>query len=61
VGGVGAVDRGASSPGGSRGAATPPPLLEVEGPTDDNVLDRLRPHAENDSLLSRMMVEKGIR
>ena len=55
------VDRRASSPRGSLGAGTPPPLLEVEGPTDDDVLDRLRPHAENDSLLSRMMVEKGIR
>lgn len=55
------VDRRASSPRASRGAGTPPPLMEVEGPTEDDVLDLLRPHAENDSALARLMVEKGFR
>lgn len=55
------VDRRASSPRQSRGVGTPPPLLLVEGATDDEVLDQLRPHAENDAVLSRLMVEKGFR
>lgn len=55
------VDRRASSPRQSRGVGTPPPLLLVEGSTDDDVLDQLRPHADNDAVLSRLMVEKGFR
>ena len=55
------VDRRASSPRASRGVGSPPPLLLVEGRTDDDVLDQLRPHADNDAVLSRLMVEKGYR
>jgi hypothetical protein len=55
------VDRRASSPRQSRGVGTPPPLLLVEGPSDDDVLDQLRPHADNDAVLSRLMLEKGFR
>lgn len=55
------VDRRASSPRQSRGVGTPPPLLLVEGTTDDEVLEQLRPHADNDAVLSRLMIEKGFR
>lgn len=55
------VDRRAASLRPSRGGGTPPPLLLVEGPSADDVIAQLRPHADNDAILARMMVEKGVR
>ena len=39
----------------------PPPLMIVEGNSESEVLDVLRPHALDDRLVAGLMREKGLR
>jgi hypothetical protein len=55
------VDRRALTPRASRGLGVPPSLLLVEGTTDRDVVTMLKPHADNDATVSRLMIEKGLR
>jgi hypothetical protein len=55
------VDRRALTPRASRGVGIPPSLLLVEGESDRDVVNLLRPHAENDATVARLMIEKGLR
>jgi hypothetical protein len=42
-------------------AGNPPPLLEVEGPTDSEVLAKLLEHAMEDADLAKLMRDQGLR
>jgi len=39
----------------------PPPLIEVEGATDSDVLSRLLEHAMEDAGLAKLMRDQGLR
>lgn len=39
----------------------PPALMQVEGPSEDDVLRQLETHAGNDQMIVRLMREKGQR
>jgi hypothetical protein len=39
----------------------PPPLLEIEGPTDSEVLSQLLEHALEDADLAKLMRDHGLR
>ena len=53
------VDRRAQSRRG--GDEFPPPLMIVEGVSEAEVLDVLRPHALDDRLVAGLMRQKGLR
>lgn len=55
------VDRrgGVLRPGQTAG--NPPPLLEVEGTSDSDVLGKLLEHALEDSDLAKLMRDQGLR
>jgi len=42
-------------------AGNPPPLIEVEGTTDSDVLAKLLEHAMEDSDLAKLMRDHGLR
>ena len=54
------VDRRSTMPRGSRGGA-PPPLAMVEGKSDVDVLAHLKPQADDDLAVARLMQGKGLR
>jgi len=54
------VDRRAGTPRERKGG-TPPPLLHCEGATESEVVDMLKPHANDDRRIVQMMREKGLR
>lgn len=54
------VDRRSTAPRGSRGGA-PPPLMIVEGKSDVDVLAQLKPQADDDVVIARLMQGKGLR
>lgn len=53
------VDRRAGTP--RAGIGTPPPLLECEAQSDEDALEKLRPHAEDDRTIVQLMRERGLR
>jgi hypothetical protein len=53
------VDRRAGTP--REGIGTPPPLMQVEGDSDAEVLAALEPHARDDRIVVQLMREKGLR
>jgi hypothetical protein len=54
------VDRRSTTPRGSRGGS-PPPLMMVEGKSDVDVLAQLKPQADDDQVIARLMQGKGLR
>lgn len=53
------VDRRAGTP--RAGIGTPPPLLTVQGDTDDAVLQQLTAQATDDAAIAMLMRERGFR
>ena len=53
------VDRRAGTPRASDG--NPPPLMQVEGATEEDALRALEPHARDDRRVVQLMREKGLR
>jgi hypothetical protein len=54
------VDRRAGTPRELDGGY-PPPLMIVEGPSEQHVLAALKPHALDDRMVAGLMREKGLR
>jgi len=54
------LDRRAGTPRAAAGG-TPPPLMAVEGATDAEVTASLLPFAEEDSVLARLVSQRGAR
>ena len=54
------VDRRYTTPRGTRGGS-PPPLMIVEGKSDVDVLAQLKPQADDDVVIARLMQGKGMR
>lgn len=54
------VDRRAGTPRQHQGG-TPPPLLIVEGKSEVDVLAAIKPHADDDGAVARLLREKGQR
>ena len=54
------VDRRAGTPRQAQGG-TPPPLLIVVGKSDVDVLAAIKPHADDDGAVARLLREKGQR
>jgi hypothetical protein len=54
------VDRRSTTPRGSRGGS-PPPLMIVEGKSEVDVLAQLKPQADDDVVIARLMQGKGLR
>lgn len=54
------VDRRAGTPRAAAGGF-PPPLMQVEGESEDDVLARLEPFARNDAEIARLLRERGLR
>jgi hypothetical protein len=52
------VDRRNSGPHQRGGGASPPPLMAVEGETEQVVVASLLPFAEEDEALSRLLVKQ---
>ena len=42
-------------------AGNPPPILEIEGATESEVLGMLLPHAMEDQAVAKLMQERGLR
>ncbi|MBM4194992.1 MAG: hypothetical protein FJ202_11530 [Gemmatimonadetes bacterium] len=55
------VDRRAGTPRGAGGVGSPPPLMAVEGDSDDAVRTSLMPFAEEDSAVARLLSQRGAR
>ncbi len=55
------VDRRAGTPRASGRGGNPPPLLAVEGESDEAVTASLLPFAEDDAAVARLMAEQGAR
>lgn len=55
------VDRRAGSPRQSGRAGSPPPVMAVEGDSDEAVMASLLPFAEDDAALARLQAERGAR
>ena len=53
------VDRRAGTP--REGVGTPPPLVKVEGKTEQEVLDKLTPQASDDRAIILLLRERGLR
>ena len=53
------VERRAGTPRELLG--TPPPLKQVEGPSEDEVVLALKPEADNDRTVAGLMFAKGMR
>lgn len=53
------VDRRAGTP--REGIGTPPPLMRCEAANEAEALARLRPEAEDDRVIARLLREKGLR
>lgn len=53
------VDRRAGTP--RAGVGTPPPLVQVQGESDDAVLQLLRGQAVDDAEIARLLRERGMR
>ena len=54
------VDRRAGTPREKEGG-TPPPLKQVEGPTEDAVVAMLKPEADDDRAVAGLLRAKGLR
>ena len=54
------IDRRAGTPRASP-MGTPPALLEVDGPNESAVMERLTPLAADDAALAKLLREKGLR
>ena len=55
------VDRRAGTPRASVGTGNPPPLLIVQGASEPDVIAQLEPYAKDDSVVARLLREKGLR
>jgi hypothetical protein len=53
------VDRRAGTP--REGSGTPPALITVEGRTEQEVLEKLQPQAEDDRAIIQLLRERGLR
>lgn len=53
------VERRAGTP--RAGIGTPPPLMECEGPSEDDVVIKLAPHAKDDRTIIQLMHDMGLR
>jgi hypothetical protein len=56
------IDRRAGTPRASQsGGSIPPALLQVDGPDEGAVMERLTPLAADDAALAKLLREKGLR
>ena len=56
------IDRRAGTPRASQsGGSIPPALLQVDGPDELAVMERLTPVAADDAALAKLLREKGLR
>ena len=55
------VDRRNVGPRGLRDGHTPPPLMAVEGDTEQDVVASLRPFVEEDAAVARLLSQRGAR
>jgi len=53
------VDRRAGTPRAETGS--PPPLMEIEGASEQDAMNALEPHARDDRRVVQLMREKGLR
>ena len=53
--------RGGDSPRTSGGVHMPPPLMTVEGNSEADVIASLRPFADEDAAMARLMAQQGKR
>jgi hypothetical protein len=53
------VERRAGTP--REGSGTPPALITVEGRTEQEVLEKLQPQAEDDRAIIQLLRERGLR
>ena len=55
------VDRRAGNPRTSGGGGNPPPLMQVEGNSEPDVVESLLPFAQEDSAVARLLTQQGAR
>ncbi len=55
------VDRRAGNPRASGGGGNPPPLMQVEGNSEPDVVASLLPFAQEDAAVARLITQQGAR